>query len=65
MFDWLKPSPKFKHWWREQHDGTYKIVVSESAKPGKMVAVIAFTDDMPVQAQQAALARIVKGLDHG
>lgn len=59
----LKSGPVLKHWWREHDHGTYKIVASAEGQPGVMVAVIAFAEDMPIQAQHCALARIVKGLD--
>lgn len=68
MPKWLsllfKSGPLIKHWWRERHDGTYKIVVSVDGELPRMIASVAFAEGIPLQAQHAAMARMVKGLDN-
>lgn len=72
MSNWLsdlfKSGPIYKHWWRENHDGSYRVVATiygdGNAEESKEVAVVILNPTMPLGAQHAAMARICKGLDN-
>lgn len=72
MSNWLsdlfKSGPIYKHWWRENHDGSYRVVATiygdGTAEESKEVAVVTLNPTMPLDAQHAAMARICIGLDN-
>lgn len=72
MLSWLsdlfKSGPVYKHWWRENHDGSFRVVASIYRDGNHVeqrdIAVVTFESCIPLGAQHAAMARLVKGLDN-
>lgn len=68
LSDLFKSGPVYKHWWRECHDGSYRIIASiygdGSHVEQREVGHVTFEPSVPLLSQHAAMARIVKGLDN-
>lgn len=69
LSDLFKAGPVYKHWWRENHDSSYRIIASiygdGDSVDHREVAVVTFNSTLPVDVQHSALARIIKGLNNG
>lgn len=72
MLGWLslllKSGPVHKHWWRENHNGSFRVIASiygdGTHVEQRDIAVVTFEPCIPLGAQKAAMARLVRGLDN-